>query len=109
MIDEACVGSGYSGRAGPHDVVLRLRGELDLASAPEFESALSEAMNAEPCRIIVDLHSLDFMDCTGISLLIRAQQSAHALGHKLVLRRGPAQVQRLFQLTGLREHFTFAG
>ena len=93
--------------ADAHGVVLALRGELDLVSAPELEHKLREIEETPPGRIVIDLRNLDFMDCTGISLMIRARESAHANGHLLALRRGPNQVQRLFQLTGLLDHFTF--
>jgi anti-sigma B factor antagonist len=93
--------------ADAHGVVIALRGELDLGSAPHFEQQLGEIQETPPGRILIDLRSLDFIDCTGIALMIRAQQSAHANGHRLALRRGPRQVQRLFQLTGLLDHFTF--
>jgi anti-sigma B factor antagonist len=93
--------------ADSHGVVLALRGELDLLSAPEFEQKRREIEATRPGRILIDLRNLDFMDCTGISLMIGAQQSAHANGHLLALRRGPNQVQRLFQLLGLLDHFTF--
>jgi anti-sigma B factor antagonist len=90
-----------------YGVILALRGEIDLGSAPGFEQELREIEEAQPGRILIDLRSLDFMDCTGISVMIRAQQSAHANGHLLALRRGPDQVHRLFELTGLLDHFTF--
>jgi anti-sigma B factor antagonist len=93
--------------ADAHGVVVALRGELDLGSAPHFQQELREIQEARPARILIDLRSLDFIDCTGIALMIRAQQSAHANGRRLALRRGPRQVQRLFQLTGLLDHFTF--
>jgi anti-anti-sigma factor len=89
------------------EVVLALRGELDLASAPEFEHELREIQETHPRRILIDLRHLDFMDGTGISVMVRAQQSAHANGQLLALRRGPRQVRRLFELTGRLNHFTF--
>jgi anti-sigma B factor antagonist len=90
-----------------HGIVLALRGEMDLGSAPTFEQELRETQEAQPERIVIDLRSLDFMDCTGLALMVRAQQSAHTNGHLLALRPGPDQVQRLFQVTGLLDHFTF--
>ncbi len=93
--------------ADSHGIVLALRGEVDLGSATQLERELREIGQAGPRRIVIDLRELDFMDCTGISVIIRAQQSAHANGHLLALRRGPNQVHRLFELTGLLDHFTF--
>jgi anti-sigma B factor antagonist len=90
-----------------HGVVVTLRGELDLASAPALERVLREIKETQPGRIVIDLRPLDFMDCTGLSLIFRAQQHADANGYLLALRRGPCQVQRLFQLTDLVDHFTF--
>jgi anti-sigma B factor antagonist len=94
-------------RADSHKVTIALRGEVDLGTAAQLEQELRGVLETHPERLVIDLHDLDFMDCTGLSLMIRAQRSADAHGHLLALRRGPDQVQRLFQLTGLLQHFTF--
>jgi len=88
--------------------VLALAGELDLASVPELDRQLQALEGSIPGRrLLIDLGGLDFIDSTGLASMIRAQQSAHANGHRLALRRGQAQVQRLFELTGLIDRFTF--
>ncbi|MFZ0217377.1 MAG: STAS domain-containing protein [Candidatus Dormiibacterota bacterium] len=88
-------------------IILALTGELDLASAPELDRQLRELEAANPGRLLIDLSALEFMDSTGIALLVRARQAARTNGHQLALRRGPAQIQRLFALTRLTDHFTF--
>ena len=88
--------------------VLTLRGELDLASAPALEHELSEIEATDPGRMLIDLSGLDFMDCAGLGVLLRAQRNAHAGGRRLELRRGTAQVQRLFVLAGLADRFVFS-
>jgi anti-sigma B factor antagonist len=88
-------------------IVLTLTGELDLASAPELDRRLRELERANPGRLLIDLSGLEFMDSSGIALLIRAQRSASDNGHRLSLRRGPRQIERLFELTRLVDHFTF--
>jgi anti-sigma B factor antagonist len=90
-----------------HGVVLELGGELDLASAPEVERQLSEIEGERPDRILIDLSDVSFMDSTGLALMLRAQQSAQTNGHQLCLRSGSPQVQRLFEITGALERFTF--
>jgi anti-sigma B factor antagonist len=87
--------------------VLVLCGELDLASAPEVELHLREFVSTMNGRLLIDLSGVDFMDSTGLALIVGAQRAADANGHDLVLRRGPSQVQRLFELTGLLERFAF--
>ncbi len=96
------------GRSSAADrLVLALRGELDLASAPLLEQELRDAEAGDRRHVVIDLSALEFMDSTGIELLVRAQRSADRNGHHVSLRRGPAQVQRLFELTGLVGLFAF--
>ena len=83
------------------NVTLIVRGEIDIASAPELEQHLHDAESALPGRIVLDLAALDFIDSTGIHLLIHAQQRADSNGHQLILTNVPAQAQRLFSLTKL--------
>jgi anti-sigma B factor antagonist len=88
-------------------VVLELHGELDLGSAPEFERQLAEAEAEKPGRLLIDLGNLRFMDSTGLALMLRAQQTSQDNGHRLCLRPGSPQVQRLLELTGALDRFTF--
>lgn len=94
-------------RIEAHDVVLEVRGELDLGSAPKLERKLREAEDSNPSRIVLDLSELAFMDASGISLVIRALRWADANGHRLALRPAPANVQRMLALAGLIDQLTF--
>jgi len=84
--------------------VLAASGELDLASGPALEQELERAQEAE--LIIVDLRSLQFIDSTGLSVLIRADQRAQAAGRRFALVNGGSQVQRLLSLTGVTDRLT---
>lgn len=95
-------------KASDGAITLALSGELDLASTPSFEQALEEARVAKPARVLIDLSNLVFMDSTGLRALLLARQHASSGEHELVLRRGPHQVQRVFELTGTLDTFTFA-
>lgn len=81
-------------------MTLLVRGEIDLASAHGLERELRKAPSSAR-RIVVDLGGLEFIDSTGVHVLIDAQQRAENSGHELVLIHVPAQAQRLFTLTGL--------
>jgi anti-anti-sigma factor len=83
-----------------------LAGELDLATASLFESQLESAI--ERAVIIVDLRKLEFIGSTGLALLVRAHERMCATGRRLVLIRGPRQVQRVFELTGVVDLFEVA-
>jgi anti-anti-sigma factor len=88
---------------GEDAVIVMLRGELDLASAGALERAL-HAAEAGPERLVVDLSGLTFIDSTGIHVLLQAQQRADG---RLSLRRGPDEVHRVLELTGVADYFVF--
>lgn len=88
-------------------LLIALSGELDLASAPDLERELQAAESDSPGRVTIDLGELGFMDSTGLQALLRARERAAAAGYLLSLRRGPHQVQRVFELTKTVDAFTF--
>ena len=81
---------------------LRLAGELDTATVPRVAHLL-DAAEQFARLIVVDLRQLTFMDSSGIHLLLDADRRAWALGHRLIVVRGPAHVDRVFTLTGASE------
>ena len=88
--------------------VLTLSGELDLASTPILERELAAVESESAKRILIDLAGVGFMDSTGLQALLRARERATTEdGIQLVLRRGPHQVQRVFELTKTIDAFTF--
>jgi anti-sigma B factor antagonist len=89
--------------------VLTLEGELDLETAPEVDRQLARLHATQVKRVLIDLSGVTFMDSTGLSSIVRASRFAESNGHSLVLRRGPRQVQRLFELTGVESRLTFEG
>jgi anti-sigma B factor antagonist len=84
-------------------VTLALSGELDLVSSPILEQALAGAHASDAELIFVDLRRLEFMDSTGLHLLVKAQQRAHDAGRRFAVIRGGEQIQRLFILSGVGE------
>jgi anti-anti-sigma factor len=80
---------------------IELDGELDIASTPSAEAELRRVEESGAGVIVVDLRGLTFMDSTGLRLLVSADARARDGGHRLVIVRGPASVQRVLELTGL--------
>ena len=86
--------------------VLKLSGELDVASSGALEQSVEEVSDYD--LLVVDLSELEFIDSTGLSVLVAAHQRAVAAGREFCLVQGPAQVQRLLALTGLEERLMVA-
>jgi anti-anti-sigma factor len=88
--------------------IIKVSGELDLASSPALEVELERASETGGPVIVVDLARLEFMDSTGLSVLVRAHQRAGQTGQRFGLINGSQQVQRLLTLTGVAERLGLA-
>jgi anti-sigma B factor antagonist len=86
--------------------VISVSGELDLASSPALEEELERVAQSDVQVVVVDLRNLEFMDSTGLSVLVRAHQRAEENGRRLGLVNGSQQVQRLLTLTGVADRLT---
>jgi anti-sigma B factor antagonist len=86
--------------------VLAVSGELDLAAASSLEEELNQALDSDSQVIVIDLQDLEFIDSTGLSVLVRAHQRAQEQDLQLGLVNPGAQVERLLSLTGLAQRLT---
>jgi anti-anti-sigma factor len=82
--------------------VIRLSGELDIDSAPDLERALLRSRPAGQ-RVVVDLSELEFMDSTGLRVLLRARVAADEGRWQIYLRAVPPTIRRLFDMTGVQD------
>jgi anti-sigma B factor antagonist len=85
-------------------VVLRLDGELDLASVPLLESEVELAMLDDTATIVLDLRGLEFLDSTGLRTILLLDKRSSEHGQAFALVRGSEQVQRLMTMTRVDEH-----
>jgi anti-anti-sigma factor len=74
-------------------------GEIDLATVGEVRRALQGAGERE--TLVLDLRGVTFMDSVGVGLVVEEHRRAEREGGDFQLRRGPDNVQRLFEITGL--------
>jgi anti-sigma B factor antagonist len=87
-------------------VILGLAGELDIATAEAAEAAVDRARADRLERLVLDLRELEFLDSTGIQVILRADLASREERFELVLVRGPAPIERLFGLLELHERLT---
>lgn len=92
-----CVRSESSGGA----VVLRLQGELDMATAVELRRAVTEGLDSKPSAMTLDLTEFDFVDSSGIGVLVGANRRAGQVGCAFALRSPRRPVQKALQVTGV--------
>lgn len=85
--------------------LLIVGGELDVETAPELRRALAEAA-ARQASVVLDLANLEFIDSSGIGVLVRAELQATRDGRRLLLRNIPPQAARILSIAGLASRFT---
>jgi anti-anti-sigma factor len=74
---------------------IKVEGELDLTVSHRLQRAIAECQSG---RILIDLEACQFIDSTGIALIV----SAHRADDPRVMVHSPRdQVQRVLELTGL--------
>jgi anti-sigma B factor antagonist len=88
-------------------IVFSLAGELDLESAPKLASRLDTVQLDDTRELVIDLEGVDFIDSTGLRVLLGAKRDAEDAGHRLLLRGAHGQVARLFEIAGVLEQFSF--
>lgn len=91
-------------REGDGQVVVALRGELDVADAAGVAAVLTE-FAARERQVIVDLEGLQFIDSSGLAALVRAREHARHAGGDLLLAAPQQQVLRVLTLTRLIDVF----
>ena len=82
---------------------ISVRGELDLSTAPELEAPLEQALESGKGSVLIDLTRCEFIDSTGIALIVRAWQRLQSgeNGRALVICTENDQVRRVLEITGL--------
>lgn len=84
---------------------IAVRGELDLSTAPDLEAPLDRALESGEGSLLIDLSECEFIDSTGIALIVRTWQRLDSgeNGRLLAICTGNDQVRRVLEITGL-EH-----
>ena len=85
-------------------VVLSLDGELDMASAPLLQRAVEDVELARKPLLVLDLERLEFIDSTGLRIILSTRKRCQDRDQELAVTRGSQQVERLLSVTGMAEH-----
>jgi anti-anti-sigma factor len=83
--------------------VVAVGGDVDLATSPEMHRVLSEALRSGTVDIVVDLQAVDFMDASGVGVLIEVASNARAGGGGVLLRSPSRRVRRVLDLLQLQD------
>jgi anti-anti-sigma factor len=83
-------------------VPIPLAGELDLANTDEVSEELEAAVAQVTATVVcIDCAQLEFIDSSGLALLLRIDAQLQQHGRSLVLLRVPKRLHRVFTITGV--------
>jgi anti-sigma B factor antagonist len=85
------------GRLGP---VAAVSGEVDLAAAEAVEERIRTTLSDEPDVLVLDLRAVDFLDSSGLRVVLSLDKAQRDRGARLVVVRGGRRVARVMELTG---------
>ena len=87
--------------------LVSLHGELDGATAKELDAEFIRIEATSVSRIVLDLSELDFIDSTGLTMIVKADRRAKNDGQVLRLLRPSGQVGQALAVSGLDELLAF--
>ncbi len=86
-------------------VVLRPEGDVDMSRSSTLRSALREALQKKPGKLIVDLQLVEYMDSSGLATLVEAARNARTQKIPLVLCALTTKVRAVFEIARLHQFF----
>jgi anti-sigma B factor antagonist len=86
-------------------LVLRLRGDVDMAAAEVLTAALSHAVTEPVPEVVVDLADVGFLDSTGIRVLLEGRERARERGIVITARDPQPVVLNVLRITNVAELF----
>lgn len=89
--------------------VMRVAGEIDMATAPRLRQHVVNVTNDRPKGLVLDLNNVDFIDSTGLGVMVGAAKRMRMAGGGFRIVCSQAHLVELFQLTRLDEVFDLYG
>jgi anti-anti-sigma factor len=85
------------------DVVVAVRGELDVLTAPFLWERLEPALAGVTGKLVFEFADLTFIDSMGLGVIVRAQSRlrGETPGGQIVMRHLNAHARKVFEITGL--------
>ncbi len=86
--------------------VLAVQGEVDVATAPKLREKLIDLVNGGSSYIVIDLSGVEFLDSTGLGVLVGGLKRVRTLDGELTLVCDEPRILKVFEITGLTKVFT---
>ena len=86
--------------------LLAIAGEIDVYTAPKLRDKITELVNAGHHNLILDMENVDFLDSTGLGVLVGGLKKIRAQEGTMALICSQDRLLKIFKITGLAKVFT---
>ncbi len=81
--------------------ILSVHGEIDMATCPQLRQEIVAQITAGHTHLVIDLGGVEFIDSTGLGVLIGGLKRTRSQGGDLRVSRVGERLEKMFELTGL--------
>jgi anti-sigma B factor antagonist len=85
--------------------IIEVAGEIDVYTAPKLREAIVSAVEAGHTRLIIDVQKVDFLDSTGLGVLVGALKRVRGDSGSLDIVCTQERILKIFEITGLDKVF----
>lgn len=87
------------------ELLVRIEGEVDVYTSIDLKKELTKLVESDQKNIIIDLENVNYMDSSGLGVLVALLKELKKIGGELKLISLPVSVKKIFDLTRLTKFF----
>ena len=92
-------------REGDGATIVAVKGEIDVYTAPKLRDKITELVGDGVYHIIIDMEGVEFLDSTGLGVLVGGLKKVRAHDGSLQLICNQDRLLKIFRITGLAKVF----
>lgn len=85
--------------------VVTVGGEIDVYTAPTLRERITKVLDRGKPNIVVDLRDVQFLDSTGLGVLVGAMRRVEGIGGHMIVLCDRPHIMKVFEITGLATWF----
>ena len=93
-------------QAGPGRATIHLAGDIDGGARDAFDGAYTEASSSGPASLLLDFDAVDYINSTGIAVIVGLLARARTNGQQLSARGLTEHYRQIFEITRLADFMT---
>ena len=88
------------------ELLVKIEGEVDVYTSIDLKKELTRLIEVKQKKIIIDLENVNYMDSSGLGVLVALLKELRKIGGDLKLISLPVSVKKIFDLTRLTKFFS---